>query len=230
MSLKIVVLGSGAIATAVADRYQSDGHSVVQIGRSPTIGSGIRVASWNWESVQRALTQVDGLPDRVVVATGQLTTPDHTPEKRLEQMSEDSLNRLFAANTQVPAAVVQWLSREMHRSTALRLLIVTAKVGSISDNRLGGWYSYRISKAATNMLVCSAAIEWHRRFPSSAIGAYHPGTTDSALSAPFQARLPEGQLKSPEAAADCLTSVLEQQIRPDVSGRFWHWDGTELPW
>ncbi len=230
MPLKIVVLGSGAVASATADRYQSDGHEVVQIGRSPTIGTCIRVADWRWNTVQESLDQLDGLPDRLIVATGQLSTRDHTPEKRLEHLSEDGLNALFDANTLVPAAVVQWLSGRMRRSTALKLVVLTAKVGSISDNRLGGWYSYRISKAAANMLVCSTAIEWHRRFPSAAIAAYHPGTTDSALSAPFQARLPPGQLKSPEEAAGCLVTVLESRIAADTSGRFWHWDGTELPW
>ncbi|WP_144244280.1 hypothetical protein [Nitrincola sp. A-D6] len=115
----------------------------------------------------------------------------------------------------------------MKRDTVLRFMSISAKVGSISDNRLGGWYAYRTSKAALNMLVKTTAIEWQRRFPLSALATYHPGTTDSGLSEPFQQRVPDGQLKTPEEAAHCLVAVIDSLV-PEASGQLLSWEGNTL--
>ena len=106
---------------------------------------------------------------------------------------------------------------------------LSARVGSIGDNRLGGWYSYRASKAALNQLLRSASIELRRLNPQSCVLALHPGTTDTELSRPFQANVPADQLFTPAFAAECLLAVLEGQ-GPEQSGSFWAWDGQPIPW
>ena len=106
---------------------------------------------------------------------------------------------------------------------------VSAKVGSIEDNRLGGWYSYRASKAALNMCLKTLAIEWARTLPNVAVTALHPGTTDTALSRPFQRHVPPQHLFSPSQSVDYLLEVLDGLI-PAQSGRFLAFDGEVLPW
>jgi NAD(P)-dependent dehydrogenase (short-subunit alcohol dehydrogenase family) len=102
-------------------------------------------------------------------------------------------------------------------------------VGSISDNRLGGWYSYRCSKAALNMFMKTAAIEFGRRFPRVKLVALHPGTTDTALSRPFQRRVAPEKLFTPEFVAGRLAAVLEE-VKPDRELSFLAWDGSEVDW
>ena len=106
---------------------------------------------------------------------------------------------------------------------------LSARVGSIEDNRLGGWYSYRASKAALNQGLRCAAIELKRTRRESVCVALHPGTVDTALSEPFQAGLPEGQLRGSDAAAASLLGVLSG-LGPEDSGGFYAWDGESLPW
>jgi len=106
---------------------------------------------------------------------------------------------------------------------------VSAKVGSIEDNRLGGWFSYRASKAALNMCLKTLAIEWRRSLPNVAVAALHPGTTDTALSVPFQHNVPPEQLFTPRQSVDYLVEVLDG-LKPAQSGQFLAFDGEELPW
>ncbi|EXJ10602.1 SDR family NAD(P)-dependent oxidoreductase [Nitrincola nitratireducens] len=225
------VLGSGGIGLAVAQTLSNQGDEVHLLSRRPVEDnfSTYQLADWHWASIQASLKTLPQ-PDKIIIATGMLWTDEHPPEKRLEDLNESRFLEAFAANTLITAAVIEHLSERMKRNTALKLLTISAKVGSISDNKLGGWYAYRVSKAALNMLVKTTAIEWQRRYPMSAIASYHPGTTDSRLSQPFQVRLPEGQLKTPQDAAACLISVLDKQVTPEQSGRFWHWDGSEIGW
>lgn len=227
------IIGGGAIAAATARLAAQTGpvhllsHRHLDIEHEQIIVHP--VASWAWENVQEALTDWPKLT-RLVVATGMLWNDKQKPEKRLEDLSAEALQNAFMANTLLPMSVLQAVSARLTRQDPMQALVVTAKVGSIADNHLGGWYAYRASKAAANMLIKNTAIEWQRRFPKAALGAYHPGTTDSTLSQPFQATLPAGQLKTPEEAAECLWSVLSERLTPETTGRFWHWDGSELPW
>lgn len=230
-----LIVGNGGIGRAVAELALEKGHRTTVLtrqGPGTTVPGAetFTVSDWNWDTVADALSDLPALPDRLIVATGLLWDAEVQPEKRSEEMTEFSLTASFAANTLLPAAVLGTLSTRLQRHDSVRVLIVTAKVGSIGDNRLGGWYAYRASKAATHMLIKTTAIEWQRRFPAVAIAAYHPGTTASPLSQPFQGRVPPDQLKTPAEAAHCLWSVLEDRIMPGQSGRFWNWDGSELPW
>ena len=106
---------------------------------------------------------------------------------------------------------------------------LSARVGSIGDNNLGGWYAYRAAKAAQNQLLRTLALEWRRRRPQGCVSLLHPGTTATALSAPFQASVSPERLFSPQRSAAQLVAVLEG-LRPEQSGGFWAWDGQPIPW
>lgn len=116
--------------------------------------------------------------------------------------------------------------RGKHRCSFASL---SARVGSISDNQLGGWYAYRASKAAQNMLLRTFAIEWRRLNRQGCCLLLHPGTTDTGLSKPFQARVPEGKLFTPDFVAERLLTVIAEH-GPEDSGQFYAWDGQPIPW
>lgn len=228
----IWILGGGAIGSAVADQKHHRGDEVTLITtRLKPLSPGIQqliLPVWEWDQVIATLSTLS-LPDQVLVTNGLLWSDSLVPEKRTESLSPQGLLTAFNANVLVSAACLQHLSGQLKRDSALTFMAVSAKVGSISDNRLGGWHAYRASKAALNMLVKTTAIEWQRRFPNSCLAAYHPGTTDSGLSQPFQQRVPQDQLKSPVQAAQCLIDILDNQVSPSQSGYLWNWDGSHLP-
>lgn len=229
-----LIVGGGAIGTALGRTLSEQGDSADLVSTSDQNGlpDGVthqQLDSWEWANVHQCISDLNQLPDRVVTTCGLLWQGEQQPEKRLEDLTPEHLINSLNANTLAPMAVLQALTRRLQRQSRLQALVLTAKVGSISDNRLGGWYSYRATKAATNMLIRTTAIEWARRFPDCAVGAYHPGTTISDLSSPFQARVPEGQLKSAADAAQCLCATMSK-VSPATTGQFWNWDGSTLLW
>ncbi|MDX1321189.1 MAG: SDR family NAD(P)-dependent oxidoreductase, partial [Oceanospirillum sp.] len=125
--------------------------------------------------------------------------------------------------------LAQHFSSALKKSTRGIFAAVSAKVGSIEDNRLGGWYSYRASKAALNMALKTLSIEWQRSHKQLCVAALHPGTTDTGLSEPFQKNVPEGKLFTPEQTGHYLLNVLEQ-LTPEQTGSFFSWNGETLPW
>lgn len=162
----------------------------------------------------------------IVVATGMLSGPTGGPEKRLADLNATHLAASLATNTIGPALVLAHFAPLLVKGERSLLAVLSAKVGSIGDNRLGGWYSYRASKAALNMLLKTASIEMARTHPQSVLAALHPGTVDSALSAPFRG----AQIgRTPAAAAQDLLAVLDG-LQPQDSGGFWAYDGQPLPW
>ncbi len=165
----------------------------------------------------------------IVISNGILHSGDLQPEKALEKVSGDAMATVFAANVIVPALWVSHLARQLQRSALCNIAVLSARVGSISDNRLGGWYSYRTAKAALNMFLQTAAIEYARRAPGVKLVAFHPGTTDTALSRPFQKGVPEGKLFAPAFVAQRLVALL-QALEPDGKLSFLDWDGKTVPW
>ena len=117
----------------------------------------------------------------------------------------------------------------MPRSEPSKAVMLSAKIAGISDNRLGGWYGYRASKAALNMLVKTVSVELVRSHRKLCLIALHPGTTDTPLSKPFTASLGSDKLFSPALTAERLWSVIKA-LTPEDTGRFVHWDGSDLPW
>lgn len=117
----------------------------------------------------------------------------------------------------------------LKQSDSARFAVISAKVGSITDNRLGGWYSYRASKAALNMFLKTLSIEWQRNMKHCVVLSLHPGTTDTPLSQPFQQSVPKGKLFTPEYVSNCLLPIIANAT-PVQTGCFFAYDGTELPW
>jgi NAD(P)-dependent dehydrogenase (short-subunit alcohol dehydrogenase family) len=172
----------------------------------------------------------EGPPLRLVINTaGLLHDGDLQPEKRLSQVRRSHLERHFAVNGFGPLLLAQALEPHLPRDQPCHFASLSARVGSIGDNRLGGWYSYRAAKAAQNQLVRCLAIEWARRLPLACVSLLHPGTTATPLSAPFQASVAPERLFSPERAAAQLLTVLEG-LEPAQTGGFWAWDGRPIPW
>jgi len=169
----------------------------------------------------------DGPLDAVIVATGMLHDGDLMPEKTVAALSMDQLNRILHANTVVPALVAKYFLPKLSKTNRSVFAALSARVGSISDNRLGGWYAYRASKAALNMIIKTAAIEMQRVNKHAIVVGLHPGTVDSALSKPFQARVPEDRLFTPAYAADRLITVLGQ-LQPADTGQCWDWQGLPI--
>lgn len=150
------------------------------------------------------------------------------PEKQLADLSMQALEESFAVNSFGAALVMQQAAPLLRRQPA-RLVNVSARVGSIDDNHLGGWYSYRAAKAAQNMLTRTACIEIGRRNKNFAGMAFHPGTTDTDLSAPFQQNVPSDKLFSATRSAQQLLAVTAA-LTPAENGCFRAWDGSEIRW
>ena len=162
--------------------------------------------------------------DLVLVATGMLHSGNTLPEKSLRDLSADKFARIFAANTITPALIAKHFLPRLNRERPAVFAAISARVGSISDNQLGGWYAYRASKAALNMVIKNAAIEMSRRNKKAIVVGLHPGTVDSPLSKPFQANVAAGKLFAPEYSAQKLVQVLES-LTPAHNGQCLAWDG-----
>jgi NAD(P)-dependent dehydrogenase (short-subunit alcohol dehydrogenase family) len=165
----------------------------------------------------------------VIVATGVLHDGDTLqPEKSWLMLNADRLSKVFAINTIGPALVAKHFLPLLDRHHRCIFAALSARVGSISDNRLGGWYGYRASKAGLNMIIKTLSIELQRRNKFAICLGLHPGTVDSGLSAPFQANVAQPKLFSATRAASELLSVIDQ-ANAEQSGRVLAWDGQEVP-
>ena len=222
-----VVLGAtGGIGVALADTLEARReHEVVhRIGRS---NDGFDLA--DPDSIRAAAERVASgpPPDLVLLATGLLSEGGHGPERALGDLDPDWLARQFAVNVIGPALVMKAFLPLLPRDRRAVFGVLSAKVGSISDNRLGGWYGYRASKAALNQLVRTASVELARTHPRALCVALHPGTVATKLSAPFTGRREPDELFTPADSAARLLAVLGG-LTPADSGRLWSWDGREI--
>jgi NAD(P)-dependent dehydrogenase (short-subunit alcohol dehydrogenase family) len=167
-------------------------------------------------------------PTLVIVATGLLHRGDHGPEKALRDLDPDWLATLYAVNAIGPALVAKHFLPIMPKTGRITFAALSARVGSISDNRLGGWYGYRASKAALNMLVRTLAIEERRRNDRAIVVTLHPGTVDTGLSRPFQGNVQPGRLFAPDRAALQLLDVMDA-LKVSDSGKHFDFTGEEVP-
>ncbi|MFN9727067.1 SDR family NAD(P)-dependent oxidoreductase [Acidovorax sp.] len=226
-SYRALVIGAtGAIGAALLEHLRSD----PRCGEALGLGRGTAPAvDFDDEaSVARAAAHVGaGGPLHLVInAAGVLHGPQGLPEKRLGQLHYAQMEATFRTNTFGPALVLAHFAPLLARRERSVLAVLSAKVGSIGDNRLGGWYSYRASKAALNMLLKTASIEVARTHPKAVLVALHPGTVTSALSAPFNGA--EIGRDAAQAAADML-GVLDG-LGPEQTGSFYAYSGERLPW
>ncbi|OWK32323.1 SDR family NAD(P)-dependent oxidoreductase [Sphingomonas mucosissima] len=216
--METVIIGaSGGIGAALADALEDEGAAVQRLSR-PDLDLTDEM------SIARAAANA-GSPELVVVATGLLHEGEHGPEKALRDLDPVWLARQYAVNAIGPALVAKHFLPVMPRNARSVLAMMSARVGSISDNRLGGWYGYRASKAALNQLVRTLAIEDKRRNERGIVVALHPGTVDTRLSKPFQQT--GRDLFAPDRAAVQLLDMIDG-LKPQDSGKLFSWDGTEI--
>ena len=168
-------------------------------------------------------------PDFVINAAGILHEHDLQPEKSLNQCRQESLMRLFLVNSIGPLMLARAVIPLMPRDRPGHFAVLSAMVGSIADNRLGGWYGYRASKAALNQFMRTLAVECRRSHPQLCVTAIHPGTTNTYLSRPFQANVPPGKLYTVSQSAARILHVVSS-AQAEQSGHFVNWDGKPIPW
>ena len=221
----LVIGATGALGTAFGNLLQADPRcaGVLRLGRQ----TAVRVDFADEASVAEAAAALrqEAPFHMVMVATGVLHLPGVQPEKRLADLSLVAMEQIFRINTFGPALVMRHFAPLLDRQRSVMALL-SAKVGSLGDNRLGGWYSYRASKAALNMMVKTASIEMRRTHPGAVLVALHPGTVKSALSRPF--RGDEIGRQPLEASAAMLETL--DSLRSEDSGSFVAYDGARLPW
>ncbi len=165
--------------------------------------------------------------DLVIVANGILHDEQLMPEKSLRDLSAEKFHRIFEVNTITPALIAKHFLPKLNKEQPSIFAALSARVGSISDNQLGGWHAYRASKAALNMIIKNAAIEVGRRNKQAIIVGLHPGTVDSDLSKPFQGNVADGKLFTPEYSVEKLLEVLKN-LSPEQTGKCFAWDGKEI--
>jgi NAD(P)-dependent dehydrogenase (short-subunit alcohol dehydrogenase family) len=181
------------------------------------------------ETALRAWLDSLGAIDWLINCVGMLHQPSQGPEKTIQSVDADHFRRSMDLNCLPTLLLAKHARKALAQSPAGVFATLSARVGSISDNRLGGWYSYRASKAALNMVLKSLAIEWARNAKNIRVVALHPGTTDTPLSRPFQQNVPAGKLFPPSRSASMLIEQLDR-LHDHPSGRFIAYDGEEIPW
>ena len=172
-----------------------------------------------------SLEQLDGVLNTV----GVLHHENLQPEKAVSRFSPESFLEVMTTNTLPTLLLAKHARKLLRRSDAAWFAAISARVGSIEENGLGGWYSYRASKAALNMALKTLSLEWKIALPDCPVAALHPGTVASPLSEPFTRSGADRRIFTPEESAAYLKANLDK-LTPALSGRFWSWDGTELPW
>jgi len=229
-----VVVGMGGIGTAVATALERHCPklTIVRCSRRGHPEADLSLdldQPASFDGFQAAL-RADGRPLRLVFnCSGRLHGPGLIPEKRLSQIQRPALLEQFSINAIGPILLAQAVEPLLDRSQPFHFASLSARVGSIADNRSGGWYAYRAAKAAQNQLLRCLSIEWARRWPQATVTLLHPGTTDTALSKPFQSFVPPEQLFTSERAAEQLVELVLAQT-PSESGAFLAWDGQSIPW
>jgi len=237
-----LVLGaSGGLAQALIAQFLADKaiDTVIAVSSKPAPESVQAESALLWiqtEYAEPAMAEVveqlqdySGSISRVCICHGLLHTDSLWPEKRLEDIKPEALHEIFQANAVVPALWLKLLHRVLKGKQPVIVAALSARVGSISDNRLGGWYAYRSSKSALNMLLKNISIEYARRVKNVKLISFHPGTTDTALSKPFQATVPEGKLFTPEFVAERLIGIMDNAV---IDGQlsYLDWDNKTIPY
>ena len=233
--LAVVVGSGGAIARSLLARWCESGlYNVVAVGRSHCDIRGVHSLTTDYSEaslaeVAAAVSALGSNIERLVITNGVLSGDDFSPERKVGDLTTASWQRVMTVNALTPMLVLSALWALMRSSTQPRVAVLTARVGSLTDNELGGWYSYRASKAALNMMLKCAAIEVRRINKNAKLIAYHPGTVDSPLSKPFQRSVPEGKLFSPDFSAEQLDNLMTSAV-PDGALSYLDWVGQTIDW
>lgn len=237
MSEKIIIIGSsGAIGKAFVKFYEEQNSSNIiysfsrsnkQIDNGNTINSYIDLE--NDDSITEAseFCKKEDYFDKIIITTGILHEGDLSPEKTFRNINSMSMSKVFSVNTIGPSMIAKNFIPLLNKEKKSFMGFLSARVGSISDNRIGGWYSYRASKSALNMIIKSLSIEVARNNPNAIIAGLHPGTVDSNLSNPFQKNVKEGKLFSPDYSISKMADVINGLTHQN-SGDCFAWDGQKI--
>ena len=225
----VIIGASGGIGAAFEAALIQEGAFDVVHGLARTRSGSQHLDLEDEASIAAAAAHVarGPKPVLVIVATGLLHAGDRGPEKALRELDPMWLAKVHAVNAIGPALVAKHFLPIVPNSGRTVFAALSARVGSIADNQLGGWHGYRASKAALNMLVRNLAIEERRRNPRAIVVALHPGTVDTALCRPFQGNVQPGRLFDPERAALQLLDVIEE-LKPPDSGNLFDFEGKEI--
>jgi NAD(P)-dependent dehydrogenase (short-subunit alcohol dehydrogenase family) len=216
MERALVIGASGGIGSALVAALNARGAAVTGLSRA----DGLDLLD------PASLAGLDGPFDTVLIATGILHPPGGAPEKALAAITAPAMSQVMAVNAIGPALILAQLPRLIARDAPARIGVLSARVGSIGDNNLGGWHSYRASKAALNQIVRGAAIELARSHRQACLVALHPGTVETPFTAAYRGRHPA--VPAADAAANLL-GVLGA-LTPADTGQFLDWQGIEVPW
>ncbi|GFE65061.1 SDR family NAD(P)-dependent oxidoreductase [Litoreibacter roseus] len=221
MTQTLIIGASGGIGSALAEASRARGDKVTTLSRS---ADGLDVTDEH--SIKAALTSLDGPFDLILVATGALEIDGHKPEKTIKSLAPDALLGQFKTNAMGPALVLKHALPLMPKDKRCVFAALSARVGSIGDNQIGGWYSYRTAKAALNQLIHGAAVEIRRSHKQSICVCLHPGTVET----PFTEKYAERHKTVPAAtAAENLLQVTEN-LTSDQTGGFFDYAGKEIVW
>ena len=220
MKRALILGASGGIGGAVADNLKKQHWDVTSLSRSFN-----QFDVTNEDSVKAAFTSVEGPFDFILIATGALEI-NSAPEKSINHLSQSNMIDHFMTNAIGPALILKHLRLFLDKKSSSVVSVLSARVGSIEDNKLGGWYSYRAAKAAVNQIVKSFSIELSRSHPEACLLAIHPGTVDTNLTHKYASKHPT---QTPTEAAQ---NILDVTLKKNSShtGRFYDWANKEIPW
>ena len=234
----IVIGGSGGVGQAFVQALSESAHvdRIIATSRLPQPAADTAKLSWvqadttdesSLLAFSEHLKAVDFAPNFVINCSGVLHTEAFGPEKTWRHLNSATMQQVFAVNAFGVALLGKHLLPLFSRRGRSVFASISARVGSIEDNRSGGWYSYRASKAAHNMFVKTLSLEACRKYPELVCASIHPGTVDTRLSAPYTRRYDPNKLFSPERSVQCMIRVLGE-LSPSDSGGFFAWDGQPI--
>ncbi len=229
-----LIIGAGDIGKCISQYLSnvSPNLDVIVCGRNLPNDDGIYLDLENDDSFISFENQISlfDKPLRLVINTsGFLHSNLVKPEKRLSHIKRSNLVKNFSINAIAPILIAKSIENSISPEHPFSFASLSARVGSIGDNRLGGWYSYRASKAAQNQFLKTLSIEWRRKFPLSTVSILHPGTCDTKLSKPFQSSVPKDKLFTPAQSSEYLINIISEQ-KPSDTGKFLAWDSSIIPW
>jgi NAD(P)-dependent dehydrogenase (short-subunit alcohol dehydrogenase family) len=219
---RVLIFGnSGGIGAAIQEACIAKGYNVLGLSRSQhdlDLSDESKIIS--------AIETLDGSFDQIFITTGALVVNSAEPEKTIRQFNSDAALDQFITNAVGPTLILKHIKKLIDKNSSCFIGVLSARVGSIGDNKLGGWYSYRASKAALNQFIRTTAIEYSRSFPNLTCVAIHPGTVRTNFTKKYLGRHPA---VSPQ---DASTNILQlaENLKPECSGQFFDWDKKTVPW